>query len=257
MEWHIGANIMWVDCSYYVIEKSNLNRLGLKIKKFKAIAKASLALGMLATGVITSNVQSVQAKTEAKQQSESELKHYYNKPFFERKNVTGYGFTDKGQHYLEVTVGQQHSLITLLGSDKDKYNKDVNPNLDVFVVREGDSRQATNYSIGGVTKTNSGQYYDYVNVTLLEVKNRNKDPQSSIYYIPKEDISLKELDFKLRKQLISQSGLYSNGLKQGQITITMNDGTTHTIDLSQKLEKERMGESIDGRQIQKILVEMK
>ncbi|MDN8660441.1 superantigen-like protein, partial [Staphylococcus aureus] len=84
----------------------------------------------------------------------------------------------KGQHYLEVTVGQQHSLITLLGSDKDKYNKDVNPNLDVFVVREGDSRQATNYSIGGVTKTNSGQYYDYVNVTLLEVKNRNKDPQS-------------------------------------------------------------------------------
>ncbi|WP_414651395.1 exotoxin beta-grasp domain-containing protein, partial [Escherichia coli] len=37
----------------------------------------------------------------------------------------------------------------------------------------------------------------------------NKDPQSSIYYIPKEDISLKELDFKLRKQLISQSGLYS------------------------------------------------
>ena len=30
--------------------------------KFKAIAKASLALGMLATGVITSNVQSVQAK---------------------------------------------------------------------------------------------------------------------------------------------------------------------------------------------------
>ena len=34
--------------------------------KFKAIAKASLALGMLATGVITSNTQSVQAKTEVK-----------------------------------------------------------------------------------------------------------------------------------------------------------------------------------------------
>lgn len=53
--------------------------------KFKAIAKASLALGMLATGVITSNIQSVQAKTEVKQQSESELKHYYNKPVLERK----------------------------------------------------------------------------------------------------------------------------------------------------------------------------
>ncbi|HGO1808655.1 TPA: superantigen-like protein SSL1 [Staphylococcus aureus] len=225
--------------------------------KFKAIAKASLALGMLATGVITSNIQAVQAKTEVKQQSESELKHYYNKPILERKNVTGYGFTDKGQHYLEVTVGQQHSLITLLTSDKDKYNKDVNPNLDVFILREGDSRQATNYSIGGVTKTNSVQYIDYINTPILEVKKGKEEPQSSLYQIYKEDISLKELDFKLRKQLISQSGLYSNGLKQGQITITMNDGTTHTIDLSQKLEKERMGESIDGREIQKILVEIK
>ncbi len=257
MEWHIGANIMWVDCSYYVIEKSNLNRLGLKIMKFKAIAKASLALGMLATGVITSNVQSVQAKTEVKQQSESELKHYYNKPFFERKNVTGYGFTDKGQHYLEVTVGQQHSLITLLGSDKDKYNKDVNPNLDVFVVREGDSRQATNYSIGGVTKTNSVQYIDYINTPILEIKKSNEDAQTIYYQIFKEDISLKELDYRLRERAIKQHGLYSNGLKQGQITITMKDGKSHTIDLSQKLEKERMGESIDGRQIQKILVEMK
>ncbi len=37
----------------------------------------------------------------------------------------------------------------------------------------------------------------------------------------------------------------------------MKDGKSHTIDLSQKLEKERMGDSIDGRQIQKILVEIK
>ncbi|WYW90935.1 superantigen-like protein SSL1 [Staphylococcus aureus] len=223
--------------------------------KFKAIAKASLALGMLATGVITSNTPSVQAKTEVKQQSEADLKHYYSGPSFERKNVTGYKYTDEDK--LEVTVGQQHSRITLLGSDKDKFKEGNNPGLDIFVVREGDSRQATNYSIGGVTKTNSVQYIDYINTPILEIKKGKEEPQSSLYQIYKEDISLKELDFKLRKQLISQSGLYSNGLKQGQITITMNDGTTHTIDLSQKLEKERMGDSIDGRQIQKILVEIK
>ncbi|MBR9613392.1 superantigen-like protein, partial [Staphylococcus aureus] len=69
--------------------------------KFKAIAKASLALGMLATGVITSNTQSVQAKTEVKQQSEADLKLYYSGPSFEYKKVTGYGFTDEGKHYLE------------------------------------------------------------------------------------------------------------------------------------------------------------
>lgn len=107
----------------------------------------------------------------------------------------------------------------------------------MFVVREGNGRQADNHSIGGITKTNRGVYYDYIHTPILEIKKGKEEPQSSLYQIYKEDISLKELDFKLRKQLISQSGLYSNGLKQGQITITMNDGTTHTIDLSQKLEK--------------------
>lgn len=213
--------------------------------KFKAIAKASLALGMLATGVITSNVQSVQAKTEVKQQSEADLKLYYNGPSFEYKKVTGYGFIEGKDRFIDFIYNGQYNKISLVGSDKDKYNEEVNPDIDVFVVREGNGRQADNHSIGGITKTNRGVYYDYIHTPILEIKKG------------KEDISLKELDFKLRKQLISQSGLYSNGLKQGQITITMNDGTTHTIDLSQKLEKERMGESIDGRQIQKILVEMK
>ncbi|HDK9075863.1 TPA: superantigen-like protein SSL1 [Staphylococcus aureus] len=225
--------------------------------KFKAIAKASLALGMLATGVITSNVQSVQAKTEVKQQSEADLKLYYNVPSFEYKKVTGYGFIEGKDRFIDFIYNGQYNKISLVGSDKDKYNEEVNPDIDVFVVREGNGRQADNHSIGGITKTNRGVYYDYIHTPILEIKKGKEEPQSSLYQIYKEDISLKELDFKLRKQLISQSGLYSNGLKQGQITITMNDGTTHTIDLSQKLEKERMGESIDGRQIQKILVEMK
>ncbi|HEJ8992142.1 TPA: superantigen-like protein SSL1 [Staphylococcus aureus] len=225
--------------------------------KFKAIAKASLALGMLATGVITSNVQSVQAKTEVKQQSESELKHYYNKPVLERKNVTGYKYTEKGKDYIDVIVDNQYSQISLVGSDKDKFKDGDNSNIDVFILREGDSRQATNYSIGGVTKTNSQPFIDYIHTPILEIKKGKEEPQSSLYQIYKEDISLKELDYRLRERAIKQHGLYSNGLKQGQITITMKDGKSHTIDLSQKLEKERMGDSIDGRQIQKIPVEMK
>ncbi|HEK6384735.1 TPA: superantigen-like protein SSL1 [Staphylococcus aureus] len=225
--------------------------------KFKAIAKASLALGMLAIGVITSNVQSVQAKTEVKQQSESELKHYYNKPVLERKNVTGYKYTEKGKDYIDVIVDNQYSQISLVGSDKDKFKDGDNSNIDVFILREGDSRQATNYSIGGVTKTNSQPFIDYIHTPILEIKKGKEEPQSSLYQIYKEDISLKELDYRLRERAIKQHGLYSNGLKQGQITITMKDGKSHTIDLSQKLEKERMGDSIDGRQIQKILVEMK
>ncbi|HEA2734147.1 TPA: superantigen-like protein SSL1 [Staphylococcus aureus] len=225
--------------------------------KFKAIAKASLALGMLATGVITSNIQSVQAKTEVKQQSESELKHYYNKPVLERKNVTGYKYTEKGEDYIDVIVDNQYSQISLVGSDKDKFKDGDNSNIDVFILREGDSRQATNYSIGGVTKSNSVQYIDYINTPILEIKKGNEDVLKDLYYISKEDISLKELDYRLRERAIKQHGLYSNGLKQGQITITMKDGKSHTIDLSQKLEKERMGDSIDGTKIDRILVEIK
>ncbi|AFH68718.1 Exotoxin [Staphylococcus aureus subsp. aureus DR10] len=231
--------------------------MGLKIMKFKAIAKASLALGMLATGVITSNIQSVQAKTEVKQQSESELKHYYNKPVLERKNVTGYKYTEKGKDYIDVIVDNQYSQISLVGSDKDKFKDGDNSNIDVFILREGDSRQATNYSIGGVTKSNSVQYIDYINTPILEIKKGNEDVLKDLYYISKEDISLKELDYRLRERAIKQHGLYSNGLKQGQITITMKDGKSHTIDLSQKLEKERMGDSIDGTKIDRILVEIK
>ncbi|HDK3117737.1 TPA: superantigen-like protein SSL1 [Staphylococcus aureus] len=225
--------------------------------KFKAIAKASLALGMLATGVITSNIQSVQAKTEVKQQSESELKHYYNKPVLERKNVTGYKYTEKGKDYIDVIVDNQYSQISLVGSDKDKFKDGDNSNIDVFILREGDSRQATNYSIGGVTKSNSVQYIDYINTPILEIKKGNEDVLKDLYYISKEGISLKELDYRLRERAIKQHGLYSNGLKQGQITITMKDGKSHTIDLSQKLEKERMGDSIDGTKIDRILVEIK
>ncbi|HDF4860392.1 TPA: superantigen-like protein SSL1 [Staphylococcus aureus] len=225
--------------------------------KFKAIAKASLALGMLATGVITSNIQSVQAKTEVKQQSEADLKLYYNGPSFEYKKVTGYGFIEGKDRIIDFIYNGQYNKISLVGSDKDKYNEEVNPDIDVFVVREGNGRQADNHSIGGVTKTNRGVYYDYIHSPILEIKKGNEEPQNSLYQIYKENISLKELDYRLRERAIKQHGLYSNGLKQGQITITMKDGKSHTIDLSQKLEKERMGDSIDGRQIQKILVEMK
>ncbi|SGX42951.1 superantigen-like protein SSL1 [Staphylococcus argenteus] len=225
--------------------------------KFTTIAKASLAIGILATGAITSTSQSAHAKSAVTQQSESDLKLYYNGPSFEYKKVTGYGFIEGKERFIDFIYNGQYNKISLLGSDKDKYNEEVNPDIDVFVVREGAGRQADNHSIGGVTKTNRGLYYDYIHTEVFEIKKGNETPQSSLYQIYKEDISLKELDFKLRKQLISQSGLYSNGLKQGQITITMKNGKSHTIDLSKKLEKERMGDSIDGRQIDKIKVEIR
>ncbi|MDN8960554.1 superantigen-like protein, partial [Staphylococcus aureus] len=89
--------------------------------------------------------------------------------------------------YIDVIVDNQYSQIALLGSDKDKFKDGENSNIDVFILREGDSRQATNYSIGGVTKSNSVQYIDYINTPILEIKKGKEEPQSSLYQIYKED----------------------------------------------------------------------
>ena len=106
----------------------------------------------------------------------------------------------------------------------------------MFVVREGNGRQADNHSIGGVTKLIE-ECITTIYTPILEIKKGKEEPQNSLYQIYKEDISLKELDYRLRERAIKQHGLYSNGLKQGQITITMKDGKSHTIDLSQNLKK--------------------
>lgn len=224
--------------------------------KFKAIAKASLALGMLATGVITSNTQSVQAKTEVKQQSEADLKLYYSGPSFEYKKVTGYGFIEGKDRFIDFIYNGQYNKISLVGSDKDKYNEEVNPDIDVFVVREGNGRQADNHSIGGVTKTNRGVYYDYIHTPILEIKKGKEEPQNSLYQIYKEEISLKELDFKLRKHLIDKHDLYKTEPKDSKIRVTMKNGDFYTFELNKKLQTHRMGDVIDGRKIEKIEVNL-
>ncbi|MBR9535056.1 superantigen-like protein, partial [Staphylococcus aureus] len=58
--------------------------------KLKNIAKASLALGILTTGMITTTAQPVKASEQSRLSVTSndtqELKKYYNRPFFEYTN---------------------------------------------------------------------------------------------------------------------------------------------------------------------------
>ncbi|MEK9189704.1 superantigen-like protein, partial [Staphylococcus aureus] len=79
---------------------------------------------------------------------------------------------------------------------------------------------------------------------------------SSYYSIDKENISLKELDFKLRKHLIDNNGLYNTEPKDSKIKVTMKDGGFYTFELNKKLQTHRMGDVIDGRNIEKIEVNL-
>ncbi|MDT4016920.1 exotoxin beta-grasp domain-containing protein, partial [Staphylococcus aureus] len=77
------------------------------------------------------------------------------------------------------------------------------------------------------------------------------------YYIKKEKITLKELDFKLRKHLIEKYGLYKTISKDGRVKISLKDGSFYNLDLRSKLKFKYMGEVIESKQIKDIEVNLK
>ena len=65
------------------------------------------------------------------------------------------------------------------------------------------------------------------------------------HFNPKEEISLKELDFKIRQQLVNNYGLHKGTSKYGKIIINLKDENKVEIDLGDKLQFERMGRCVE------------
>ncbi|MDP4448625.1 exotoxin beta-grasp domain-containing protein [Staphylococcus hyicus] len=234
--------------------------------KLSTIAKASLALSILTTGVVTTNTQAVEAAPYAyggSSYSNSFYKNisndakslytYYSKHSFDFRYQTGY--SDSQTIEVQDPYSYQFNVISLVGKNRNQFYQTQLNNIDVFVVNEGDGRQATNYSVGGITKSNQYSHYGPVASPQLSVTNGHKRDNIR-FNIDKEEISLKQLDFKIRHQLINHYGLYKNGKKSGSITINMNDNSSHHIDLDSKLSAERMGDVVDSRQIKNISIEL-
>ncbi|HCC5686739.1 superantigen-like protein [Staphylococcus aureus] len=228
--------------------------------KMTAIAKASLALGILATGTITSTHQTVNASEhEAKYENVTkdifDLRDYYSGASKELKNVTGYRYNKGGKHYLIFDKNRKFTRIQIFGKDIERLKTRKNPGLDIFVVKEAENRNGTVFSYGGVTKKNQGAYYDYLNAPKFVIK---KEVDAGVYthvkrhYIYKEEVSLKELDFKLRQYLIRNFDLYKKFPKDSKIKVIMKDGGYYTFELNKKLQPHRMSDVIDGRNIEKI-----
>ncbi|HGI6255906.1 TPA: superantigen-like protein [Staphylococcus aureus] len=236
--------------------------------KLSTIAKTSLALGILTTGVMTTYAQSIDAKVKNdvqnnnQSQNVKDLLTYYSQKGHDLRNVSGYRDGDK----VNVIDGNNHTEVDLLGTDKSRINDDfLKSKFDVFVVGEGTSKQATIRSIGGITKTNNKEFKDQVARPQLNITKQNGDLKITNHDGPfnifKEQISLKELDFKLRKLLIEKHGLYSKGTNKGEIIIKMKGDSVknrYTFELHKKLQKDRMGDVIvDTTQIDRIDVEYK
>ena len=105
--------------------------------KLKNIAKASLALGILTTGMITTTAQPVKAIEQSRlsvtSKDTQELKKYYSGTGYNFQNVSGYREGNK----MNIIDGPQLNVVTLLGTDKERFKDDEDyEGLDVFVVRE-------------------------------------------------------------------------------------------------------------------------
>ncbi|HHO6115872.1 superantigen-like protein SSL5 [Staphylococcus aureus] len=228
--------------------------------KMTVITKASLALSILATGTITSTHQTVNAtEHEAKYENVTkdifDLRDYYNGESKQLKNVIGYHYSKGGRHYLIFDKNRKFTRIQIFGKDIERFKARKNPGLDIFIVKESENSNGTVYSYGGVTKKNQDAYYDYLNAPKFVV---NKEVGKGVYkhikrhYIYKEEISLKELDFKLRQYLIQNFDLYKKFPKDSKIKVIMKDGGYYTFELNKKLQTNRMSDVIDGRNVEKI-----
>ncbi|HAR5075379.1 TPA: superantigen-like protein SSL4 [Staphylococcus aureus] len=187
-----------------------------------------------------------------------DLRAYYTKPSLEFKNEIGIILKKWTTiRFMNVVPDYFIYKIALVGKDDKKYGEGVHRNVDVFVVLEENNYNLEKYSVGGITKSNSKKVDHKAGVRMTKEDNKGIISHDvSEFKITKEQISLKELDFKLRKQLIEKNNLYGN-VGSGKIVIKMKNGGKYTFELHKKLQENRMADVIDGTNIDNIEVNIK
>ncbi|EWW18731.1 superantigen-like protein SSL4 [Staphylococcus aureus] len=187
-----------------------------------------------------------------------DLRAYYTKPSLEFKNEIGIILKKWTTiRFMNVVPDYFIYKIALVGKDDKKYGEGVHRNVDVFVVLEENNYNLEKYSVGGITKSNSKKVDHKAGVIITKEDNKGTISHDvSEFKITKEQISLKELDFKLRKQLIEKNNLYGN-VGSGKIVIKMKNGGKYTFELHKKLQENRMADVIDGTNIDNIEVNIK
>lgn len=225
--------------------------------KLKTLAKATLALGLLTTGVITSEGQAVQVaeKQERVQHLHDirDLHRYYSSESFEYSNVSGKVENYNGSNVVRFNPKDQNHQLFLLGKDKEQYKEGLQ-GQNVFVVQELIDPNGRLSTVGGVTKKNNKTSETNTPLFVNKVNGEDLDASIDSFLIQKEEISLKELDFKIRQQLVNNYGLYKGTSKYGKIIINLKDENKVEIDLGDKLQFERMGDVLNSKDIRGISV---
>ncbi len=194
--------------------------------------------------VTTTPPPNVQPQSPTTKQAQKEinpkykdLRSYYTKPSLEFEKQFGFMLKPwTTVRFMNVIPDWFIYKIALVGKDDMKYKDGPYDNIDVFIVLEDNKYQLKKYSVGGITKTNSKKVDHKAELSITKKDEEGKISRDvSEYKITKEEISLKELDFKLRKQLIEQHNLYGN-IGSGTIVIKMKNGGKYTFELHKKLQ---------------------
>ncbi|MEW4630386.1 superantigen-like protein SSL3 [Staphylococcus aureus] len=213
----------------------------------------------------SSSVETQQPQSPTTKQAQKEinpkykdLRTYYTKPSLEFEKQFGFMLKPwTTVRFMNVIPDWFIYKIALVGKDDKKYKDGSYDNIDVFIVLEDNKYQLKKYSVGGITKTNSKKVDHKARISITKEDEKGKiSRDDSEYKITKEEISLKELDFKLRKQLIEQHNLYGN-IGSGTIVIKTKNGGKYTFELHKKLQEHRMADVIDGTSIDRIEVNLK
>lgn len=213
----------------------------------------------------SSNVETPQPTSPTTKQAQKEinpkfkgLRSYYTKSSLEFKNELGIIIKKWTTiRFMNIVPDYFIYKIALVGKDDKKYGEGVHRHVDVFIVLEQNKYGVDKYSVGGITKANRKKVDHKAELSITKKDEKGKiSHDDSEYKITKEEISLKELDFKLRKQLIEQHNLYGN-IGSGTIVIKTKNGGKYTFELHKKLQEHRMADVIDGTSIERIEVNLK
>lgn len=131
------------------------NRLEHRNMKLTVLAKATLALGILTTGVMTAESQTVHAKVKLdetqRQYYINMLKDYYSQESYESTNISVKSEDYYGSNVLNFNQRNKNFKVFLIGDDRNKY-KELMHGRDVFAVPELIDTKGGIYTVGGITK---------------------------------------------------------------------------------------------------------
>ncbi|CDR64762.1 TPA: superantigen-like protein [Staphylococcus argenteus] len=240
--------------------KPNIEKVSISPStKVEAMQQTPNATTTPSTKVEISQPQSIKPTTLTEINSKyKDLRAYYTKPSLEFENQFGFMLKPwTTVRFMNIIPERFIYKIALVGKDDKKYKDGPYDHIDAFIVLEDNKYGLKKYSVGGITKTNSKNVDRKVELNITKEDDKGAISRDvSEYKITKEEISLKELDFKLRKQLIEKHNLYSN-IGSGTIVIKMKNGGKYTFELHKKLQEHRMADVIDGTNIDKIEVNIK